>query len=118
VALAERSARGHAADAFTGERLAFRVGRAPAASARGGASVPGLFASQRLLDRRAMDGGVSGSGIHADLAPPQRALVLPIAGTLVEPFTIAPDATDREVAVMAGTESRFATADCPRPSTS
>ena len=37
--------------------------RAVAASS----AVPGLFAPQRLGDRRAMDGGVSGSGIHADL---------------------------------------------------
>lgn len=93
-----------AADAFTGERLALTRGsgvpllRAVAASA----SVPGLFAPQRLRDRRAIDGGVSGSGIHADLvAGAERALVFPIAGELAAPrFTIAPDATDREVAAL------------------
>ncbi|HEX5586597.1 MAG TPA: patatin-like phospholipase family protein, partial [Acidimicrobiia bacterium] len=90
-----------AADTYTGERLAVtrRAGvpllRAVAASS----AVPGLFAPQRLGDRRAMDGGVSGSGIHADLvAGAARALVFPIAGALAEAmYTIQPDATDREV---------------------
>jgi NTE family protein len=93
-----------AADAFSGERLVLSASvkvpllRAVAASA----SVPGLFAPQPILDRRAMDGGVSGSGIHADLvAGARRALVLPIAGTLDQArFTIQPDATDREVAAL------------------
>ena len=99
-----------ATDAYSGERLALGrssgvpLPRAVAASA----SVPGLFAPQRVLDRRAMDGGVSGSGIHADLvAGAERALVLPIVGALDEPrFTIQPDATDREVAALraSGTE--------------
>ena len=55
-----------------------------------------------------MDGGVSGSGIHADLvAGAARALVFPIAGELAEArLTIAADATDREIAALraAGTE--------------
>jgi NTE family protein len=90
-----------AADTYSGERLAVtkRAGvpllRAVAASS----SVPGLFAPQRLGDRRAMDGGVSGSGIHADLvAGAERALVFPIADSLAEAmYTIQPDATDQEV---------------------
>jgi NTE family protein len=93
-----------AVDAYSGERLALDRGtgvpllRAVAASA----SVPGLFAPQPVGDRRAMDGGVSGSGLHADLAAgARRALVLPIAGELPEArLTIAPDATDREVAAL------------------
>jgi NTE family protein len=99
-----------AVDAYSGERLALdaRGGvpllRAVAASA----SVPGLFAPQPVGDRRAMDGGVSGSGIHADLvAGARRALVFPIAGEIPEArLTIAPDATTREVAALraAGTE--------------
>jgi NTE family protein len=57
-------------DTYTGERLVVRansgvpVSRAAAASS----SVPGLFSPQPILDRRCMDGGVSGSGTHADLA--------------------------------------------------
>jgi len=99
-----------AVDAYTGERLALdaRTGvpllRAVAASA----SVPGLFAPQPVGDRRAMDGGVSGTGIHSDLvAGARRALVFPIAGELPEAqMTIAGDATSREVAALraAGTE--------------
>ena len=58
-----------AVDVYSGERLALDEGtgvpllRAVAASA----SVPGLFPPQPVGDRRAMDGGVSGSGIHSDL---------------------------------------------------
>ena len=99
-----------AVDVYNGERLALeqRTGvpllRAVAASA----SVPGLFAPQPVGDRRAMDGGVSGSGIHSDLvAGARRALVFPIAGELPEArMTIAADATDREMVALraAGTE--------------
>jgi NTE family protein len=99
-----------AVDAYSGERLALDGAsgvpllRAVAASA----SVPGLFAPQPVGDRRAMDGGVSGSGIHADLvAGARRALVFPIVGELpVARLTIARDATSREVAALraAGTE--------------
>lgn len=59
-----------AVDAFTGERLVvthesgLSVARAAAASS----AVPGIFSPQPLHDRRAMDGGVSGTGLHADLA--------------------------------------------------
>ena len=99
-----------AVDAYTGERLALTRAsgvpllRAVAASA----SVPGLFAPQPLLERRCMDGGVSGTGIHADLvAGAGRALVFPIADTLPEPrLTIRPDSTDCELAALraAGTD--------------
>jgi len=68
-----------AVDAYTGERLVvgpdsgLSVARAAAASS----SVPGLFSPQPLHDRRAMDGGVSGSGTHTDLvAGAGRALVV------------------------------------------
>jgi NTE family protein len=66
-------------DTFTGERCVVTrtakvgVNRAVAASS----AVPGLFAPQPILDRRCMDGGVSGSGIHLDLlAGCDRAVVL------------------------------------------
>ena len=50
-----------------------RVARAVAASS----AVPGLFTPQPILDRRCMDGGVSGTGTHLDLvAGARRAVVL------------------------------------------
>ena len=84
-------------DAYTGERLVLhdesgvRLARAVAASA----SVPGLFAPQPVGDRRAMDGGVSGSGIHSDLvAGAGRALVFPIVGDVPEGrMTMTPGGT-------------------------
>jgi len=93
-----------AVDAYSGERLALTRAsgvpllRAVAASA----SVPGLFAPQPVLDRRAMDGGVSGTGIHADLvAGAARALLFPISDMLPEArLTIAPDSVEREVAAL------------------
>jgi NTE family protein len=66
-------------DAYTGERCVVtkaarvRVPRAAAASS----AVPGLFPPQPILDRRCMDGGVSGTGIHLDvLAGARRGVVL------------------------------------------
>jgi len=93
-----------AVDAYTGERLVLTRAsgvpllRAVAASA----SVPGLFTPQPLLDRRGMDGGVSGTGIHADLvAGSRRALLFPIAGELPEArLTAQPDGVEREVAAL------------------
>jgi NTE family protein len=76
-----------AVDAYTGERLVLDsatgvpLRRAVAASA----SVPGLFAPQPVGDRWAMDGGVSGTGIHSDvIAGARRALVFPIVGDIPE----------------------------------
>ena len=96
-----------AVDAYTGERLVLSrssgvpLPRAIAASA----SVPGMFAPQPLGDRRAMDGGVLGTGTHADLAAgSERALVFPIAATLLEPrLTMQPDSTAREIAALRAT---------------
>jgi NTE family protein len=70
-----------AIDAYTGERLALdaRSGVSLRRAVAASASVPGLFAPQPVGDRRAMDGGVSGTGIHSDLvAGARRALVFPI----------------------------------------
>jgi NTE family protein len=68
-----------AVDAFSGERLVITarhgisVPRATAASS----AVPGIFPPQPLHDRRAMDGGVSGTGLHLDLlAGARRAVVI------------------------------------------
>ena len=66
-------------DAFTGERIvvtrsaAVPLARAAAASS----AVPGIFAPQPIQDRKCMDGGVAGTGVHLDLvAGARRALVV------------------------------------------
>ncbi len=70
-------------DAYTGERLVLRaehgltLPRAAAASA----AVPGLFSPVQVGDRRCMDGGVSGTGLHSDLvAGSARAIVVSLVG--------------------------------------
>ncbi|MBL8777566.1 MAG: patatin-like phospholipase family protein [Acidimicrobiales bacterium] len=71
-----------AVDAYTGERLVVTQasGLSVARAATASSSVPGIFSPQPLHDRRAMDGGVSGTGIHADLAAGAgRALVISLA---------------------------------------
>jgi len=66
-------------DTFTGERIvvtrsaAVPLARAAAASS----AVPGIFAPQPIQDRKCMDGGVAGTGVHLDLvAGARRALVI------------------------------------------
>lgn len=90
-----------AVDAYTGERLALdeRSGVSLRRAVAASASVPGLFAPQPVGDRRAMDGGVSGSGIHSDLvAGARRALVFPIVGDVeVGLMTMSPGGTTREL---------------------
>ncbi len=96
-----------AVDVASGERLALtRSGGVPLLRAlAASASVPGVFAPQPLGGRRAMDGGVSGTGIHADLvAGARRALVFPVAATLERPrLTMRPDGTEREIAALRAT---------------
>ena len=92
-----------AVDTFTGERLVvtadsgISVARAAAASS----SVPGIFAPQPLHDRRAMDGGVSGTGTHSDLAAGAgRALVLSLGANAPSTdagMTTAPGSREREL---------------------
>ena len=67
------------------------------------ASVPGVFAPQPLRDRYGMDGGVSGTGLNADLvAGGERVLVFPVAGALLTPrLTMMPDSVDREISAFA-----------------
>jgi NTE family protein len=99
-----------AVDAYTGERLVLdatsgvSLRRAVAASA----SVPGLFAPQPVGDRRAMDGGVSGSGTHCDVvAGARRVLVFPIVQDVAEGrLTMAPGAIPAELDALraSGTE--------------
>jgi NTE family protein len=71
-------------DAYTAERLVLTAaaGVSVARAAAASASVPGLFDPQPIRDRRCMDGGVSGSGLHTDLvAGARRALVLALAAS-------------------------------------
>lgn len=66
-------------DTYTGERcvVTAATGVTPARAAAASSAVPGVFAPQPIADRRCMDGGVSGSGVHLDLlAGSRRALVL------------------------------------------
>jgi NTE family protein len=90
-------------DAHTGERCvvteaaSVRVTRAVAASS----AVPGIFSPQPIGDRRCMDGGVSGSGVHTDLlAGCERVVVLSLSDGTASPLggmTIAPGSIGREL---------------------
>lgn len=66
-------------DAFTGERcVVTRSAEVPLARATAASSaVPGIFAPQPVQDRKCMDGGLAGTGVHLDLvAGARRALVI------------------------------------------
>lgn len=100
-------------DAFTGERCVVTRGarvslnRAVAASS----AVPGLFAPQPILDRRCMDGGVSGTGTHLDLlAGARRAVVLSLTdGSAVDEgrMTVAPGSIEREAEALEATGTKL-----------
>lgn len=57
-------------DTYTGERCVITrdAGVSPSRAAAASSCVPGIFTPQPIGDRTCMDGGVSWSGIHADLA--------------------------------------------------
>ena len=57
-------------DTFTGERCVITKasGVSPSRAVAASSCVPGIFTPQPIRDRKCMDGGVSWSGIHADLA--------------------------------------------------
>ena len=66
-------------DAYTGERcVVTRSAGVPLARATAASSaVPGIFAPQPVQDRKCMDGGVAGTGVHLDLvAGARKALVV------------------------------------------
>jgi len=96
-------------DAYSGERCVItgshgvRVARAVAASS----AVPGLFTPQPILDRRCMDGGVSGTGTHLDLvAGARRAVVLNLtdgAGAETGALTSTPTSVVDELAALEAT---------------
>jgi NTE family protein len=90
-------------DTFTGERLVIRSGAqvSAARAAAASSSVPGLFSPQPVGDRRCMDGGVSGTGTHADLTVgAERVVILSLSAhtTASEPMmTIRPDSLPNEI---------------------
>lgn len=88
-------------DAYTGERCVVSTasGIPPVRAVAASSAVPGLFPPQPLGDRRCMDGGVSGSGLHLDLlAGARRALVL----TLGDASPAAPAGMTEGVGAVAG----------------
>ncbi len=97
-----------AVDAYTGERCVITAGAGirPARVAAASSAVPGLFPPQRVGDRRCMDGGVSGTGLHLDLlAGAQRVLVLSLTGSAAAPagMTQRSGATAAEVSALQST---------------
>jgi NTE family protein len=99
-------------DAYTGERLVVTgdAGVSAARAAAASASVPGIFDPQPVLDRRCMDGGVSGSGTHSDLvAGAGRALVIALGASMPQEkarMTLSVGSFPREMEALAdaGTE--------------
>lgn len=90
-------------DAYTGERLVIKGSHGIPISRQQqqAAAVPGLFSPQPVLDRKCMDGGVSGSGTHTDLVVgAERVVIMSLSAesTRTEPMlTIAhPDCLQRE----------------------
>lgn len=65
-------------DTYSGERCVVTeaAGVRPARAVAASSAVPGIFAPQPIGDRRCMDGGVSDSGVHADLACGARRAVI------------------------------------------
>lgn len=65
-------------DAYSGERCVITAGARvrPARAAAASSAVPGLFPPQPIGDRRCMDGGVSGSGLHTDLVAGARRVIV------------------------------------------
>jgi NTE family protein len=93
-------------DAYTGERcVVTQSARVPVTRAVAASSaVPGLFTPQPILDRRCMDGGVSGTGTHLDLlAGCERVVVLALTdgeGFEQGMMTSAPGAIAAELAAL------------------
>jgi NTE family protein len=96
-------------DAYSGERciVTHRAGVTAAGAAAASSAVPGLFSPHPIGDRRCMDGGVSGTGVHLDvLGGARRVLVLALTDgrELVEGMmTAAPGSIQRELDDLAAT---------------
>jgi NTE family protein len=99
-------------DAYTGERCVVDTssGVRPVAAAAASSAVPGLFPPQPVGDRRCMDGGVSGTGLHLDLvAGARRAIVLALSdgANVTEPrMTVHPGSIEAELSAVSGTGTR------------
>jgi NTE family protein len=99
-------------DAFTGERIVVTqaAGVSPARAAAASSSVPGIFSPQPIGERKCMDGGVSHSGIHADLAAgADRAIVLALPNLEVARSTggtSGAENSDAELAELEATGTR------------
>jgi len=68
-----------AVDAYTGERCVITEASKirPSRAATASSAVPGLFPPQPIHDRKCMDGGVSGTGLHLDIVSgARRTLIL------------------------------------------
>lgn len=110
-------------DAYTGERCAIRAEHDVPITAAVAASsaVPGIFPPQQILDRRCMDGGVSGSGTHVDLIDGARcALVVALTDGTDLPAawgTVSPEGIQQEFAglVASGTATRIITPEVTPP---
>ena len=90
-------------DAYSGERCVITrdTGTPIPYAVAASSAVPGLFAPQTIGDRRCMDGGVSGTGVHLDLvAGAKRVVVLALSdgSELTEGFmTNSPGSHQREL---------------------
>ncbi|MGP0030947.1 MAG: patatin-like phospholipase family protein [Acidimicrobiales bacterium] len=94
-------------DTYSGERCVITRGTGVSIPSAVSASsaVPGIFPPQPIGDRRCMDGGVSGTGIHLDLlAGAGRVVVLSLSdgGEPVGGMTQSPGGHQRELDELAG----------------
>lgn len=96
-------------DAYTGERcvVTHDSGVRPVNAVAASSAVPGIFPPQPVGDRRCMDGGVSGTGLHLDLvAGARRSVVLSLSdGSSVTEarMTTHPGAIEAELAGLRAT---------------
>jgi len=90
-----------------------RAGVSAAEAATASSTVPGIFAPYPIGDRRCMDGGVSGTGVHLDvIAGARKVLVLGLAAdsaNLPAAMTVAPGSIGREIddLVASGTQVQY-----------
>ena len=96
-------------DTYTGERciITQAAGVSPARAVAASSAVPGIFAPQPIGDRTCMDGGVSDSGTHADLAAgARRAVVLALPPLVVATGHKPVSDTDAELVELEATGTK------------
>ena len=99
-------------DAYSGERCVVtqESGVRPINAVAASSAVPGIFPPQPIGDRRCMDGGVSGTGLHLDLvAGSRRSVILSVSdgSTVTEPrMTAHPGSIEAELADLAASGTR------------